>query len=136
MFEFHGWASVQYHTFGTDSTLQDQCWQQLCAYVGTIPNKLIQLQRYNGCDSLHIVGQHNHRSGYVIEVFQWIANHAPGSYGILYIRDDEDSSLGSDYSNCFRVWRLRRGKLEEMADPFLSPVIPTVEDMCDDSLPD
>ena len=83
MFEFHGWASLQYHTHGTSSVLQDRCWQQVADYVATIPNDHVQLQRYNGCDSLHVAGQHNHRSEYVIELFQWIANHSPGSYGIL-----------------------------------------------------
>jgi len=133
MFEFHGWANVLYHTHDTDSAIQDRCWQQLAEYVATIPNNLVQLQRYNGCDSMHVAGQHNHRSEYIIELFQWVAENAPGSYGILYIRDDEDQSRDNDYSNCFRVWRLCRGQLTERDDPFLSPAIPTVEDPYDES---
>lgn len=133
MFEFHGWATVHYHTHDTDSALQDRCWQQLAAYVKTIPDDLVQLQRYNGCDSVHVAGQHNHRSEYIIELFRWIGENASGSYGILYIRDDEDRLRDDDYSNCFRVWRLCRGQLSERDDPFLSPAIPTVEDPYDDS---
>ncbi len=82
---------------------------------------------------MHVAGQHNHRSEYIIELFQWVAENAPGSYGILYIRDDEDQSRDNDYSNCFRVWRLCRGQLTERDDPFLSPAIPTVEDPYDES---
>ncbi len=133
MFEFHGWASVLYHTHDTDAALQDRCWQQLVDYVATIPTNLVHVQRYNGCDSLHVAGQHNHRSEYIIELFQWIADNASGSYGILYIRDDEDHSREGNYTNCFRVWRLCRGQLTECDDPFLSPAIPTVEDPYDES---
>ncbi|QDU45959.1 hypothetical protein Mal52_44560 [Symmachiella dynata] len=128
MFEFHGWARVQYHTHNTDSILQDRCWDNLVEYVETITNELVSLNRYNMCDSVFVTGQHNHRSEYVIELFQWIADNSPGSYGILYIRDDEDSSRLSDFTNCFRVWHLCRGTLHELDDPFLSPAIPTVED--------
>ena len=130
MFEFHGWAVVQYHTYANDSTLQNRCWQQLIDHIATIPKDLIQLQRYNGCDSLVVVGQHNHRSEYVIDLFHWVAANTPGSYGLLYVRDDEDPRE-SDYRNCFRVWRLCRGQLTECDDPFLSPAIPTIEDPYD-----
>jgi len=140
MFEFHGWARVQYHTHDTDSILQDRCWDNLVEYVETIPNELVSYNRYNMCNSVFVNGQHNHRSEYVIELFQWIADNAPGAYGILYIRDDEDGLWGdkdpcrkSDYSNEFRVWRLCRGTLQELDDPFLSPAIPTVEDPYDES---
>ena len=136
MFEFHGWASVQYHTHDIDSSLQDQCWQHLVNYVATIPNSLVHLQRCNGCDSLSVAGQHNHRSNYIIELFQWVAEHASGSYGLLYVRDDEDDSRNGNFSNEFRVWRLCRGRLTECDDPFLSPVIPTIEDPYDLSLDD
>ena len=49
------------------------------------------------------------------------------SYGLLYVHDDEDGAHGLDHSNEFRVWRLAGGRLEEVADPFLSPYLPTVE---------
>ena len=134
MFEFHGWASIRYHTHDTDSTLQSQCWQSLENHVKTLPDtSFVHMQRYNGCDSLHIAGQHNHRSEYVMDLFRWIAENASGSYGLLYIRDDEDQDRGGDYGNEFRVWRLCRGDLSELSDPFLSPAIPTVEDPYDET---
>ena len=34
---------------------------------------------------------------------------------------------GADYSNEFRVWRLLHGAVEELADPFLSPVIGRID---------
>lgn len=131
MFEFHGWASVSYHTHDTDRTLQDECWCAVEQHVRDLDSELIRTLRYNGRDLLVVAGQHNHRAEYVVELFRWLAEHAPGAYGLLYIRDDEDTSRGGDYSNVFRAWKLCRGTLSELDDPFLSPCIPTVEDEYD-----
>ncbi|KAI9135575.1 Imm7 family immunity protein [Acaryochloris sp. CCMEE 5410] len=96
--------------------------------MGLLPTNLVQFQRCNGCDSVSVAGQHNHRADYIVDLFVWIAKNAPGAYGILYIRDDEDSKRGADYTNDFRVWKLCRGNLIETSDPFLSPCVPTIED--------
>lgn len=133
MFEFHGWATIAYHAHDTDSRLQDECWTRLVSHVFELPNELIRLQRYNGCDSVHVHGMHNHRAEYVIDLYRWIGANAPGSYGLLFVRDDEDTKRGADFSNCFRVWRLQRGELTELNDPFLSPAIPVIEDPYDAS---
>ncbi len=127
-FEFHGWATIRYHTHDTNFDLQDECWAKVENHISFLPvPEMVQLRRYNGCDSLHIAGQHNHRSEYVIELFKWIGQVAPGSYGILYILDLEDDK----HENEFRVWKLSRGLLTENEDPFLSPYVPTVEDEYD-----
>ena len=136
MFEFHGWAAVRYHTHDTDSARQDECWSAVEKHVRSLNAELVCTGRHNGCDSVFIAGQHNHRTDYVIDLFRWLAERAPGSYGLLYVRDDEDTSRGGDYSNEFRVWKLRRGVLSELTDPFLSPCIPTIEDMYDQSRED
>lgn len=125
MVEFHGWATIRYHTHDTDQDLQDKCWKKVEDHVQSLSvQNLIHLQRYNGCDSLHIAGQHNHDGEYVIDLFRWLAKVSPGSYGILYIIDDEDEN----HENEFIIWRLCRGVLTEYDDPFLSPFIPVVED--------
>lgn len=130
MVEFHGWATIRYHTHDTHQSSQDQCWKKVEDHISSLPvPKMVHCQRYNGCDSLHIAGQHNHEAEYVIELFRWIAQIGPGSYGILYFLDDEDKQ----YENEFRVWRLCRGELKEYDDPFLSPFVPTVEDEYDES---
>jgi Immunity protein 7 len=94
-------------------------------------SSLVQARRYNGCDSIVISGQHNRYRNYVLNLFEWIAENSLGSYGILYLRDDENSRRDFDYSNEFRVWTLRKGILTENSDPFLSPCIPTIEDPYD-----
>lgn len=42
----------------------------------------------------------------------------PGSYGLLYIHDDEDDKDEIDHSNEFVVWKLARGHLNQEKDPF------------------
>ncbi len=136
MFEFHGWAVVRYHAHDTDDVLQEQCWRALEQRTRLVDTNIVRMQSYNGCDSLLVFGQYNHRSEDVIELFRWVGANAPGSYGILYVRDDEDISDAEDHTNEFRVWRLCRGNLTEQADPFLSPFVPTVEDSYDESRDD
>ncbi|MNN35540.1 hypothetical protein D3C81_1493930 [compost metagenome] len=61
----------------------------------------------------------------IIKLYQFIAEHASGSYGLLYTRDDEDIE---GYDNEFRVFVLARGSLQLKEDVFLSPFVPVVED--------
>lgn len=75
----------------------------------------------------------NHRSSLVWDMIQWIAEHGCGSYGLFYAHDDEDQVGNShygrginDFSNVFRVHRIANEEVTELPDPFLSPIVPTV----------
>ena len=79
----------------------------------------------------------NHRGmdhPWPVDVLLWLAQNGPGSYGLVYLSDDEDfgdagrsrGRDGTDHSNEFRVWRLLNGKVEELDDPFLSPIVPRI----------
>jgi hypothetical protein len=75
----------------------------------------------------------NHRSSSVWNMMSWIAENGPGSYGLFYTHDDEDQighhSYGRgqhDFRNEFRVHRIANGQVTEFADPFLSPIVPTL----------
>lgn len=56
--------------------------------------------------------------------------HGPGSYGLFYCHDDEDTRESTisghhpskDYDNVFRVHRLLHGELTELPDPFFGLV--------------
>jgi len=69
-----------------------------------------------------------------VEILRWLAENSPGSYGLVYLHDDEDEGDGShargrdgtDHSNEFRVWRLLNGRVDELDDPFLSPIVPNI----------
>jgi len=128
MYEFHGWAVLRYHTHDTDEQLQDKAFNKFTKYIAEIDNmKLSMLKRYNGQDSFLISGIHNHKSEYVIDIYKWIAINLPGSYGLLYIHDDEDI----ENDNRFIVWKLARGVLKKDNDFLLSPCVTTVEDEYD-----
>jgi hypothetical protein len=80
---------------------------------------------------LQVFVSRNHRSSSLWELMDWIAENGPGSYGLIYVWDDEDNGHGrevriQDHSNEFRVWRILNGKVEEFADPFLSPIVPVI----------
>ncbi|MFD7445634.1 Imm7 family immunity protein [Streptomyces sp. NPDC059909] len=49
---------------------------------------------------------------------------APGSFGLLHVRDDEDPG----HENDVRVFGRVRGTVTEHAESLLSPCIPTPED--------
>jgi CheY-like chemotaxis protein len=80
---------------------------------------------------LMLSSSRNHRGArpMVLRVLDWLAEHGPGSYGLIYLHDDQDGRTGPassgedtiDFSEHYRVWRLRDGKIDELADPFLSP---------------
>ena len=65
------------------------------------------------------------RSREIFELYKKIGEIALGSYGLIYLYDDEDME-GKE--NLFQVFSLARGIVEEREDSFLSPVIPTIED--------
>ncbi|ASV05341.1 Imm7 family immunity protein [Leptospira interrogans] len=76
-------------------------------------------------------GLFNHRSALIIDIFKKISDIMPGSYGLLYIHDDEDDKDEIDHSNEFVVWKLARGHLNQEKDPFLSPCISSIENSFD-----
>ncbi len=87
----------------------------------------MDLRYTNGTPFLHVAGLANHRGEWgtgIIELFGRVGEIAPGSFGLLYVWDDEDP----DHQNEFRIFRLVRGVVTEHADALLSPLIPTVED--------
>jgi len=129
MFEVHGWITIRYHTHDIDEHKQSTCWLAVKRYVEKFDKSdRIWLIETNGLSSVAISALHNHYQDYPIAMMNWVAANAPGSYGLLYVHDDE-----SVHDNAFRVWRLARGHIDELDDPFLSPCIPFVSDPYDAS---
>lgn len=87
----------------------------------------MDLRAVNGDFQLWIAGLNNHKpvSKYgPAEVLKRVGEIAPGSYGILYVRDSNDL----EFSNQFKVYSLIRSEIAEHHDTFLSPFIPKLED--------
>ena len=135
MFEFHGWATIRCTTENPDVegevALQDAAVEAVRESIRTSQldqwgNVLFDLSVRNGGAQLTVAGLKNHGAirDDVLGLYRYIAQVAPGSYGIVYIYDDEDAAN----SNAFRVHVLARGTVTEHSDPFLSPFVPVVED--------
>jgi hypothetical protein len=130
VFEFHGWARIRIRDPELTPAFRQEeekvALEKVREAIQRADDQFSTFDvRVNGNEllTLSVHGRRNHRYGKVIELFQWIANELPETYGLLYTRDDELDG----HENEFRVWRLARGRLEEMDDPFLSPCIPTFE---------
>jgi hypothetical protein len=136
MFEFHGWAVITVDDPDDDDLAvveerTNQAEAALRTILATASDNFCVFEIQHTCNALrylNVHGQRNHRYEPAITLFQWIADHLPACYGLLYVRDDEDlKRTRNNYTNCFRVWRLARGHLTEEADPFLSPCVPVIE---------
>lgn len=95
-------------------------------------NTIIECAVLNGSHHMFVMADWNHKDGRwysVLELYQLIAKVAPGSYGVLHVRDDEDSD---GYENAIQAYVLRKGKLKRHKDPFLSPCIPMIEEIEND----
>ncbi len=130
MFEYHGWVTVQ-ASAGDEETAERaaavaRVTERLSSLKGG--SGLADLRWVNGMAQVHLGGFLNHRAGEgqtVVDLFAGVGQDAPGSYGLLYIRDDEDPN---GRVNEFQVLVMRRGKVTVHPDAFLSPCIPIIED--------
>lgn len=134
MFEFHGWAVIRSSCMTEDKDDEVER-QELGRLLDGLRQQIADTRIathfhlhpvHNDMVSLTVSGLRNHREAEVIEIFVWLATHGLGSYGLLYVLNDEDPR-GDEYAMNFRVYQLARGHLKELADPFLSPPIPVVE---------
>lgn len=129
MITFNGWVVIQ-ESF-TEEDENDKLLQiiieKIKAKITTLAylNENYTLENLNGSYHLSIMADHNHRTEHIIDFFKWISAIAIGSYGILYVQDDEDTSRGNE--NQFVVWVMKKGTVTEMDDIYLSPVFPEIE---------
>lgn len=76
----------------------------------------------------HVFSSKNHRTSSIWDLMSFVAESSIGSYGLVYVHDDEDV-IGNklygrgchDFSEEFRVWRVFEGEVSEHADEFFSP---------------
>lgn len=130
MIEYHGWAVIR-ESYDEQRESPEKMKEIIKCIEDRIlrndtTNEFYDLRPLNGSVHLTIQAAHNHRSDAVILFFKWIADIAAGSYGLLYIHDDEDHQRGNE--NRFMVWRMKKGQVDEVKDNLLSPYFPTLED--------
>ena len=122
MYEYHGWFCIAVAPHEVED--EDCKLYEVVNYVKnlieqTLPeHHIAELKPINGEYMASFAGFANHRSSLadnLIRIFQEIAQKAPGSYGLLYVWDDEDSELGNE----FQVGRLARGEFKFVKDSYL-----------------
>lgn len=129
MIEIHGWLSISATYQCEDLLLQseiDRIMQQVQDIVSNCQYE-IDLRYVNGCAFINTLYCSNHRTEEVdvlIETYKRISETATGSYGVLFIRDDEDKT----YYNEMQVYIFKKGKCLLKRDIVFSPCIPTIED--------
>ncbi|MBO1334152.1 Imm7 family immunity protein [Streptomyces sp. VRA16 Mangrove soil] len=131
MFEYHGWITLrQSPEADADETGLPRVVDELRSRVDGLGSPyLADLRWLNGEAFLHVGGHTNHRppagsEADVVALYEQVAAVAPGAYGLLHLRDDEDP----EHANELRVLRLARGTLTRHTEPLLSPCVPVVED--------
>ncbi|MEV7520125.1 Imm7 family immunity protein [Streptomyces sp. NPDC091371] len=128
MFEYHGWITIRESPGDDDEARLAAIVEELGQRVEQLaPRYLLDLRWMNGTPSVHLGGHtnHSHSASDVLDFFAHVGAVAPGSYGLLHIRDDEDER---GHENDFRVIRLARGQVSDHIEPLLSPCIPALED--------
>ena len=129
MVELHGWLKVC-ECCGDEDKLSDD---ELCAVrraVEDIINRQdcgVLMKHANGEAYLEVLHCANHKTAQVDEiigVFSEVEKAADGSYGVIYLRDDEDRA----HQNEFQVFIFKRGQCIRQKDKLLSPCIPEIED--------
>lgn len=132
MVELHGWAMIR-ESFSADSEeeniegIADSLSHEIRKL--RIDDKQLRIDFCNGEAVVTAAKLANHFSDDVkgiLHFFQRIACVVPGSYGLLYLYNDEDTD---GFDNAFQVFVLSKGSFTLHRDPFLSPYIPTVEEI-------
>ena len=94
---------------------------RVIAGAAGVANETLDLRSANGSVHIWLAGSHNHRDEAVTDLFRSIAKAAPGSYGVMYVLDD-------DVSYTWERLVMRRGTVSREVDTSLSPHIGVVED--------
>lgn len=131
MVEYYGWISISDSTYESDDKALSLVLEKLHVFINEYKINdslgILKLHQVNGVTQLLVSGCRNHFSQELIDIFrlyEYVAKIAVGSYGLLYIRNDE-----SEYAfNEFEVFVLARGEIKKEKDTFLSPCIPVIED--------
>jgi len=127
MVELHGWLCIRETAADEDMVPPKQGILEKVLEIVENNKCGITMQIANGERYLQTLFCANHRTeevGEIIHIYQRISSMATGSYGMIYLHDDEDA----DHFNSFVVYLFRRGHCGMHIDPYFSPCIPTIED--------
>ena len=129
MVELHGWLSIC-ETFEDEDLLPQAELEIIKQKIKDIILKNscgIELKYMNGFPFVNTLFCSSHRTKEVddiIQTYKSISEIATGSYGIIYVRDDEDEV----HYNEFQSYIFKKGRCTYRVDTDFSPCIPVIED--------
>jgi Immunity protein 7 len=131
MHEFHAWIKLAESAEESDlGQLTEKVIEvRDLAADSDYRDAVFEVKGLNGAYFFSATGLINHRRDESdrLELFlAVISRRLPGSFGLVYERDDETPDPPGP--NAFRVRVIARGKISERQDPFLSPCNPVIED--------
>lgn len=131
MVEYYGWVSLSNSAYESDDHEMSLILNKLSSFISEHEIEesqgFIKIHKVNGSNQLLVSGNTNHLSQDVIIIFDlydYVASLAKGSYGLLYVRNDESQNAFNE----FEVFVLARGVIRKEKDLFLSPCVPVIED--------
>lgn len=130
MIELHGWLTIRetYEAIFEEEEQIDLLVEKIQEEIHKLSWFKPEIKAQNGecfIEFSLFANRINPKSLEVFELYKQIGKIAKGSYGLIYFYDDGDTN-GKE--NQFQVFSLARGVIKENRDPFLSPIIPTIED--------
>lgn len=126
MVELHGWLSVWETYEDEDLTPRDELDKIMRKVKAIVSASGIELKYINGVPFVNTTVYSNHRTAEVdniIEVYKSISKTATGSYGVIYLLDDEDD----EHYNEIQKYVFKKGDCIYKIDEDFSPCIPTIE---------
>ena len=129
MIELHGWLSIR-ETYENEDIFPSNEFESRRQRVEEIIRNNtcgIRLEYVNGepfISSMFCFNHHSQEVDEIVDIYKRISEQATGSYGMIYLWDDEDKQ----YYNDFQVYVFKRGKCSFWLDKDLSPCIPVIED--------
>lgn len=134
LLDYNGWIDIEMHYNDNLDVIDGSDVRNFLVEMGPhieefnkYPSRRIEYKTLSWSKIYTIYGVHNHALNYLedlLNLYSLIAEKAPGSYGLLYVRLSEDPV----YWNKYRVFRMAKGVVTEHEDTLLSPCQPTIEE--------
>ena len=125
MVELHGWVTIQESCRIDDEEESiEQIVRKLKEQISGMSGgcgDILDIRYCNGEPFLTITMFKNRINREVEEVFElleYVCKTVPGSYGMIYMYDDESVKMSDE----FQVFVIRKGKIYPERDRYLSPV--------------
>lgn len=131
MVELHAWITIRESYENCDNS-EDHIDEIVSKIREKAVGTIAEIKAVNGEYFLAADTSSNHLSSEYDEFFglvKYICQAAKGSYGLVYLHNDEDKN---GYDNEFCVYVIKRGKIELCKDRFLSPFVSEVEDKAEE----